>query len=391
MMLSNNIDDCPECGLTVKLPFLKEQEKASCPRCRHVLSVNHTNAAERIIALSFSALIFLIASLSFEFLKLKVNGIEISVNIIKSFQILVEKNYAVLAIVQAVTITIIPTIILLSLIYVSLFIKRDVYPKSGHKVMTLIFYLIPWNMVEIFIIGALVSLIKIMSLADISFGPSFYTYILFSLSMTFTLVHLDKKQFYSMLTTLRFNSNTENKTIQISQSPAKVIDKVATQDFSIQKTWALIITSVVFYIPANVLPIMNTRVLGQDDPSTIIGGVLLLWEHGSQPIAIVIFIASILVPVGKIIALAWLNYSVQKQSNALTFERLKIYRIAEFVGRWSMVDIFVVIILVSLIQLGNIMSILPGLATVAFSGVVILTMLAAMSFDSKLIYRDKNE
>jgi len=139
------------------------------------------------------------------------------------------------------------------------------------------------------------------------------------------------------------------------------------------------------------LPIMNTRFLGQDEPSTIIGGVLLLWSHGSYPIAAVIFVASILVPVGKIVVLAWLNFSVQNDLPHLQSERIGLYRLAEFVGRWSMVDVFVVIILVSLVQLGNAMSIFPGAATLAFSGVVVLTMLAAMSFDSTLIYDNKSD
>ena len=146
----------------------------------------------------------------------------------------------------------------------------------------------------------------------------------------------------------------------------------------------------VLYIPANTLPIMTTRLFGQDDPSTIIGGVILLWSLGSYPIAIIIFVASVIVPVAKILVLAWLNYSVQKQSDSLSLERVKWYRLAEFVGRWSMIDVFVVIVLASLIQLGPTMSITPGAATLAFSGVVIVTMLAAMSFEPKLIWKNTN-
>jgi paraquat-inducible protein A len=136
---------------------------------------------------------------------------------------------------------------------------------------------------------------------------------------------------------------------------------------------------------------MTTRLFGQDDPSTIIGGVILLWGLGSYPIAIIIFIASVIVPVAKILVLAWLNYSVQKQSDSLSLERVKWYRLAEFVGRWSMIDVFVVIILASLIQLGPTMSITPGAATLAFSGLVIVTMLAAMSFEPQLIWNDRKK
>jgi paraquat-inducible protein A len=131
---------------------------------------------------------------------------------------------------------------------------------------------------------------------------------------------------------------------------------------------------------------MTTRLFGQDEPNTILGGVIVLWEMGSFPIAIIIFIASIVVPIGKILILAWLNFTVQKPQYELTKARIKSYRIAEFIGRWSMIDVFVVIVLVSMIQLGDTMSIFPGKAIIAFCGVVVLTMLAAMSFDSTLIW-----
>ena len=155
---------------------------------------------------------------------------------------------------------------------------------------------------------------------------------------------------------------------------------------SIQRTWALLITSVVLYLPANILPIMITRFLGEDTHSTIIGGVVILWSHGSYPIAMIIFVASVLVPIGKIVIMAWLCLSVQRGSSFAPERKIQLYRITEFVGRWSMVDVFVVAILVALIQLGNVMSIFPGVAALAFAAMVVITMLAAMAFDPRLIW-----
>ncbi len=155
---------------------------------------------------------------------------------------------------------------------------------------------------------------------------------------------------------------------------------------SIQHTWAWLLTSVVLYIPANFMPIMVTRVLGKETHNTILGGVVTLWEHGSYPIAIVIFVASVLVPLGKMLVLAWLCLSVQVGSTFAPAQKTRLYRITEFVGRWSMVDVFVVGILVALIQLGNVMSILPGLAALAFAAMVAATMLAAMAFDPRLLW-----
>jgi paraquat-inducible protein A len=155
---------------------------------------------------------------------------------------------------------------------------------------------------------------------------------------------------------------------------------------NLQAAWALLITSLLLYIPANFMPIMSTTFLGDSTNSTIMGGIITLWHHGSYPIAIVIFIASIFVPVGKLIALTWLCISVHSGKATSLKEKTQLYRITEFIGRWSMVDVFVVAILVALIRLGNIMSIYPGMASMAFAAMVITTMLAAMSFDPRLIW-----
>ena len=157
-------------------------------------------------------------------------------------------------------------------------------------------------------------------------------------------------------------------------------------DDSLQKTWAWLVTSILLYLPANLLPIMYTSFLGKTTESTILGGIVTLWEHGSYPIAAVIFIASVLVPLGKIIVLVWLCISVQRGHTGAHRHKTLLYRATELVGRWSMIDVFVVGILVALIQLGSIMNILPGAAALAFAAMVATTMLAAIAFDPRLIW-----
>lgn len=155
---------------------------------------------------------------------------------------------------------------------------------------------------------------------------------------------------------------------------------------SLQRTAALLITAALLYIPANVLPIMTTEQLGRAIDSTILGGVVLLVHHGSYPIAAVIFIASVLVPLGKLLILSGLCWSVARRHASSHRQRTVLYRATEFVGKWSMVDVFVVTILVALISLGGVLRITPGAASLAFAGVVIVTMLAAESFDPRLIW-----
>lgn len=155
---------------------------------------------------------------------------------------------------------------------------------------------------------------------------------------------------------------------------------------SLQRTLALLITATILYIPANIYPIMVTEALGKAEESTIIGGVVLLINLGSVPVAAIIFIASVVVPSAKFLALYYLVWSVKSGSRVSGRQRTTLYQLTELIGKWSMVDVFVVAILVALVHLGGIMVIRPGIAALSFAGVVITTMIAAQSFDPRLIW-----
>ena len=136
---------------------------------------------------------------------------------------------------------------------------------------------------------------------------------------------------------------------------------------------------------------MITDQLGSVEPSTILGGVVLLIDMGSMPIAAVIFIASVMVPLGKLIALFYLCWSVSRGRHINTRQRTVIYRATELIGKWSMVDVFVVSILVALVHLTGLLVILPGAAAVAFAGVVIVTIIAAESFDPRIFWDQQEQ
>jgi len=155
---------------------------------------------------------------------------------------------------------------------------------------------------------------------------------------------------------------------------------------SVARSSALLITASILYIPANVLPVMETGSLFGSQEDTILSGVAFLWNSGSWELAAIVFIASIVVPLAKIIALAFLLVSVQLRSRWQPQQRTKLYRLVELVGRWSMLDIYVITILVALVQLKALATIKAGPAATAFGAVVVLTMLAATSFDPRLIW-----
>ena len=155
---------------------------------------------------------------------------------------------------------------------------------------------------------------------------------------------------------------------------------------SLRRTWALLLTAVLMYIPANVLPIMTVYSLGKGQPDTIMSGVIELINYDMVPIAIVVFVASILVPTFKLVGLGLLLYSIQRKQPLSARQRGMMYRFIEWIGRWSMLDIFVITILVALVKFGSLASIEAGFGAVAFCSVVVLTMLAAVAFDPRLIW-----
>lgn len=155
---------------------------------------------------------------------------------------------------------------------------------------------------------------------------------------------------------------------------------------SLSRTWALLITAAILYVPANILPIMTVTYFGAGEPDTIMSGIILLLQIGSYPIAAVIFIASILVPLLKMVALLILLLSVQLKWLLDDRQRTRMFRAVELVGRWSMLDIFVIGLLVALVNFGSIAQIVSGPGATAFGSVVVLTMLAATTFDARLIW-----
>ncbi len=155
---------------------------------------------------------------------------------------------------------------------------------------------------------------------------------------------------------------------------------------SLQRAWAWLIAGIIAYIPANLYPIMFTTVFGDSQPNTIVGGIIVLLELESYPVALVVFVASVVVPILKFVAVAYLLISIQRKFAHNRFERTRLFRLTEFIGRWSMIDVFVVAILAALVQIRSVAQIEPGLGATAFGAAVIFTMLSALALDPRLIW-----
>ncbi len=155
---------------------------------------------------------------------------------------------------------------------------------------------------------------------------------------------------------------------------------------SLQRVWAWLVVGLICYIPANLFPMLRTKVLFTTSDSTIVEGAVELAQHGNLGIALVILVASVAIPIGKFGAIAYLAWSVRDPSRLKRGQRHRLYHFVEFIGRWSMIDVFVVAILSSLVQLNVAASIRPGPAAITFALSVMFTMMSALSFDPRLIW-----
>jgi len=155
---------------------------------------------------------------------------------------------------------------------------------------------------------------------------------------------------------------------------------------SIQTTAALLASAALLYVPANLLPVMHMHTFFSDEDDTIMSGVLSLLDEGSWPLALLVFVASIVVPLLKLLAMGFLLLAVTRRSPGNALHRARLFRLVEFIGRWSMLDVYAVALLVSLVQIRSLATIHVGLGALAFGSVVVLTMLAAQSFDERLLW-----
>lgn len=410
---------CEECGLVVTLPVLAPGQRANCPRCGHLLMKMIANPQHRTLAYGMACLVMLVLSVSFPFMSFSVQGIRQEITLMHSVEMLSQFENGPLALLLLLTVVVLPACYMSSVLYLYWLsgkhgkINQDSVNHRVKRLCRLTLRIEPWLMVDVFLIGILVSLIKIAALADVGLGMSFWAFCIYTVLVVKCVSMVDRTwlwlQFAPMvpLSDVKAGDSHHSRNhiachvcAQLNPLPEKAHSRCLRcggklhpyhPRQNLQYAWALLLASVVFLFPANLYPMMYTVSLGKSEGSTILGGVVLLWHHGSYPIAMVIFLASVIIPLAKICALGWLFLKAgghDDNEGRKAIRRLKLYRLTEFIGRWSMIDIFVVALLVALVQLQNLMAIYPGPAALSFASVVILTMLAAMVFDPRIFWQD---
>ncbi|MFP5074887.1 PqiA/YebS family transporter subunit [Neisseria sp. WLZKY-1] len=395
--------DCPECGLRTAVPELKQGHQADCPRCGHELVRVENRPFVTPLALASAALVLLLCVYGSMFMTVSMIGVNERLTLPFMLEVLVLQDFGFLAEVMFVFTFGLPLLFLLLCLYVyaALQIKRPL-PGLIAATRTMV-RLREWVMADVFLISTLVAYIKLGDVVNVAFGAAFWLMFPMVLLLLRTTQAVPEHWVYYQIHRLHGHTtvyaDTGGKTCcsrcrwfgPSEESHCRVCGTAlfARRPGSLRLSLAFLLAAAVFYIPANTLPIMISSNPTVTEVSTIMGGILFMWDSGDRAIAAIIFSASVVIPVLKIFIMGFLllcaRYGVPWDIKKVSL----LYRITEKIGRWSMIDIFVVIILMSAFHT-PIARVTPGPASLYFCLVVLLTMLSVHFFDPRLLW-DKYE
>jgi paraquat-inducible protein A len=346
---------CPDCGVWQSVPDQAPRARTACFRCGARLTHGGRDHHDRPQAFILAAIPLFVAANAFPLLRLEGAGGATSVTMWGAARALWDQRLPALAAVVLLTTMVLPAL-QLSAATARIFWPRR-RPALPPPLSRLAEAIRPWTQIEILLLGILVAFGKLATLFVVTPGIGLGCLVGF-------LVLERLARAGSAATDL--------------PAPRRARDSLAP-------TGAFLIAAAILFVPANLLPVMTTRTLARAHSDTILSGVVALWRAGSWPLSLLVFVASIVVPALKILALALLAVSTQARSTWRRGERTRLYRLIESIGRWSMLDVFVMALLAALVrsQVAGV-EIHPG--ALAFAAVVVLTMLASLSFDPRLIW-----
>lgn len=409
---------CPGCDLLLESIEPAAGQAVVCPRCGHRLHRYKTNAVQKALALSLTGLLLYLPANFMPLLTFDVLGINSSASIFtSSLSMLAQGQYVVGAIV-VLTGLLFPLTILFLLFWVSLGLhlgRRASWMPSFFRSYQ---ELTEWAMTDVYLIGVFITIIKMNHMAEIEFNTGFFCFIGLVVSIIGSQTVIDHPLFWSHMdresdstdrrqTTSSFPADLQTAKqagLVLCHSCHKVLTMIPDQEHteqrcprcgarlhcrkpdSINRSWALVLTALILTVPANLLPIMEVNYFGVPDRSTIMDGIIYFFQEGSIGIGMIILTASILVPMFKILGMAVILLSIRFRLQNWLRHKAVMFRFIEFIGRWSMLDIFVIALLCALVKFGYFSTINIAPAAFYFTGVVLSTMLAAISFDPRLLW-----
>ena len=405
-----HLRECPGCGLLQIVPALSPGTSAGCARCPTILRRAGSHRLEHIIALTATALVLLTVMCASSLMSVETAGIRHVADLFSGPEELVRQDMAPLALVVLFVTVLAPLTRLLGTLYVLIRAHERHPPRHLRRVFALAEKLRPWSMIEVFVLGVFVAYVKLGDLVTIGLRTGVYALLALTIVLVWVDAALDREQVWERLDhddhpdarrpdALRGGDAIGCETCGLVSpvSPARPPGSGSRcqrcdsalhprRRNSIERTWALVIAAAILYIPANYYPVLTVVQLGAGQPSTILGGVEELISARQYPLAALVFFASILVPVLKLVGLSVMLIATQTGRAGWLRDRTRLYHVVRFIGRWSMIDIFMESLLGALVVFGAVITIQPGVGALAFCAVVVLTMFAAETFDPRLMW-----
>ena len=397
-----SLRECPACGLFQAVPPLRPGLVAECPRCGEMLRRRRRDSLDVTLALNLGGLVLFTMALVFPLFQIQLAG-QVQETTVPMLPVRFEQQGLWELSVVVLATTLLAPLARLAVTAGALLGLRLNWPAPLLAAMVRWrVWLAPWAMTEVFLLGAFVAYTRLTAIAVVTFGVGVYALGALLVANVVADAWLDEHALWEAIGRRRAPGHAGRAvgalrigcdscgavSRQIEGSHCPRCDGVLRQrkPDSLARTWALLAAAVVCYIPANLYPVMTVVRFGRGAPSTILGGVEELIAYRMWPLALLVFVASVLVPMLKLISLVIMLIATQRQSGAWLRERARLYRVVDLVGRWSMIDVFMVAILVALVQMGVVAQVTPGFGGVFFAAVVIFTMLAAFSFDPRLMW-----
>jgi paraquat-inducible protein A len=400
--------ECHDCGTIQRLPAMPAKTRAVCPVCDAHLRHTRVDPFSLPLALNLAALIMLVIGVFFTLLSVSTGGQFRNANLLTGPDRLWGFGLWELSLVVLITTFAAPLLRILCMIAVLGGLHLEHRPPGIRGAFAWVERLRPWSMVEIFLLGLFVAYVRLSAIARIDLGPAIVALAVLSVTMLIADISMDSQAVWEALDAHKPRRPSHHPPasllgFRLHRMGCDTCRRVTRgregtlcprcgfplhhrKTDSIARTWALVIASVILYIPANVYPVLTVVRFGSGEPSTILQGVRELMEADEWPLAILVFFASVTVPVLKLVSLILLLVTTMAGVRTHRRDRTVLYRIIDAVGRWSMIDIFMESILVALVQFGAVVTILPGPGAIAFATVVILTMFAARTFDPRLLW-----
>lgn len=415
---------CSGCDLLLTVPSIPDGHHITCSRCGTTVMRTTHNSIDRVLACSTAGIALYFPAIFMPLMTLSTIGMSISGNVLETAISFFRSGYMLVAVMVLMTAVIFPLVKLLLSFLTALQIKLGRRPPWLKGAFRLLAHLEEWGMIEVYLLGILVSLIKIHGMASIDYGIGFFCFIALVIISIAGSSNIDKDLFWKYISDHdeKFDTGRDITALksEVDDSPEKGFtagqfglmrchdcgflvdagthhhDVVACprctspihyrKRNTIKRTWALVLTSLVLIFPANMLPIMEVDFLGIPDRSTIMDGIIYFFKEGSYGIGLIIFLASVVVPLFKIIGLTIILLTIQLHRTRFLRQKTKMFRFIEFIGRWSMLDIFVIALMTVLVDFGFFTSVHTAPGATFFCMVVICTMLAAIVFDPRTMW-----